>query len=77
MADEFYRTSNLTGRTYNFFETVKIKNMNQAAAYIENDVFPIDVRAGREENGKRVIMFYFDKQESKEVFDKWCNYELN
>lgn len=74
--EEFYRKSLILGKEYNFFNTVKIKNLNQAAAYIEAGIFPVDIRVCRNEQDKRMIVYYFDKDESKEVFDKWCNYEL-
>ena len=75
--NEFFRTSNLTGKTYNFFETVKIKNITQSAAYIDHGVFPVDIRVGKTEDNKRILLFYFDREESKDVFDKWCRYELD
>lgn len=76
MNNSFVRKSNLTHEEYDYFKTVKIKNVNQASAYIEHDVFPEDIRVERTEDNKRVIVFYFDKEKSKDVFDKWCNYEL-
>lgn len=74
--DEYFRESRLDGKMYNYFETVLIKNINQAAAYIENGVIPVDIVPFKDNNGKRTLGFYFYRKETKEVFDKWCKYEL-
>lgn len=74
--NEFKRKSLIHNKEYNYFDTVKIKNPNQAAAYIEAGIVPVDIRVQKNEEGKRIIVYYFDKEETKEVFSKWCNYEL-
>ena len=76
--NEFMRKSLIFGTEYNYFDTVKIKNMNQAAAYMENGVYPVDIKVYRddENKSKRMIAYFFNKDESKEVFEKWCNYDL-
>lgn len=66
----------LTGKNYDILKTVKILNIAQAAAYLENDIFPVDICVSKDNNGKRCLVYYFDKDESKEVYDKWCKYEL-
>lgn len=78
MDDQFYRTSTVTGRSYDVFKTVKILNIQQACSYMDNDVFPVDIKVSIDQrSGKKCLVFYFDREESKEVYDKWCNYELN
>ena len=74
--DEFYRFSTVTGKSYDIFKTVKILNILQAASYMDNDVFPVDIRVSRDDNMRRCLVFYFDREESKEVYDKWCKHEL-
>lgn len=75
--DEFHRYSNLTRKDYNVFECVCIVNIVQAMAYMDNDVMPVDIRIGRDRNtDKRCLLFYFDKEESADVYDKWCKHEL-
>lgn len=74
---EFYRISTVTGRSYDVFKTVKILNIKQATQYMANDVYPVDIKITiNNKNGEKCLVFYFDKEESKEVYDKWCNYEL-
>lgn len=75
--DEFYRYSSLTGKNYNVFACVCIMNITQAMAYMDNDVMPVDIKISRDKNtGKRCLAFYFDRQASLKVYDKWCKYEL-
>lgn len=75
--DEFYRKSTVTGKSYDVFKTVKILNIQQACSYMDNDVFPVDIKVSEDQRShKRCLVFYFDRDESKEVYDKWCNYEL-
>lgn len=75
--DEFFRHSSLTNKTYNVFACVGIVNVVQAMAYMDNGIMPVDIRISRDrKTGKRCLLFYFDKEESAEVYDKWCKYEL-
>lgn len=74
--DEFYRFSTVTGKSYDVFKTVKILNILQVASYMDNDVFPVDIRVSQDENKRRCLVFYFDREESKDVYDKWCKHEL-
>ena len=68
--------SYLTGKDYDVFRCIKILNIRQSASYMEAGIFPVDIAVGRDRNGERCFVFYFDKEESKEVYDKWCKHEL-
>ena len=74
--DEFYRFSTVTGKKYDVFKTVKILNILQAASYMDNEVFPVDIRVSQDNDKRRCLVFYFDREESKDVYDKWCKHEL-
>ena len=77
MSEEYLVKSTVTQREYNLFNAVKIVNIQQACAYIEHDVFPVDIKTSIDpKTGKRCVVFYFDKTESHDVYDRWCNYEL-
>lgn len=77
MSEEYYIKSPVTQREYNLFNAVKIVNIQQACAYIEHDILPVDIKVSTDmKTNKRCVVFYFDKTESREVYDKWCNYEL-
>lgn len=75
--DSYIRFSTVTGKSYDVFRCVKVRNFLQVQAYMSNDVYPVDIRVeyNNREN-KNGLVFYFDKEGSAEVFDKWCNREL-
>lgn len=54
-------------------DTVAIVNFKQACAYIGSGVKPVNVEYDWEH---KVMVFYFDKQESKTVWHKWKNREF-
>ena len=77
MSESYIVKSQVTQREYDLFSCVKIINIQQACAYMDNGVYPVDIKSSIDnKTGKRCAVFYFDKNESKEVYDKWCNYEL-
>lgn len=68
--------SKVTGREYNPSNTVRITDIIQAAAYIENEVAPVDIYLSKDDNGKIKIVFLFDKKESFEAYQLWRKREL-
>lgn len=78
MTDEFYRLSTVTGKRYNVFSTIKILNIYQAIFYIEQDIYPVDIKISIDNklNRKRLV-FYFIREETKEAFDIWCKNKQN
>lgn len=78
MADEFYRLSTVTGKRYNVFSTIKILNIYQAIFYMEQDIYPVDIKISIDNklNRKRLV-FYFIREETKEAFDIWCKNKQN
>lgn len=77
MEEEYLRRSPLTGKKYNLFDCVRIVNITQATAYMSNDVWPVDIKISENaDNGQKCLVFYFIKNETKELYDKWCKYEL-
>lgn len=67
-----YETSKITGRTFNIFNIVRIKNIKQAVRYCKNGVYPVDMEFGENDS----LIFIFDRDETKDVYDLWCKYEL-
>lgn len=66
-----------SGREYYASESIRIINPNQAILYWLNHVEPLDIYPSRDYNtNKPIIVFVFNKNETKEVFDLWCKYEL-
>lgn len=69
--------SNFTGKTYDPKKTIRILNAQQAAAYIKHGIVLLDLWLSKDKEGKPILVFIFDKEESKEVYDLWCKHELN
>lgn len=73
------RRSRLTGKHYNLFDSdiVRIVNIMQATAYMNNDIMPIDIYVSKDKDGERnILVFLFSRSETKEVYDLWCKHEL-
>ena len=69
--------SNFTGKTYDPTKAVRILNMQQVAAYMNYGVDLIDLYSSKDvKTGKPILVFIFDKEESKEAYDLWCKHEL-
>lgn len=70
--------SNLKPRSYTQNEVVRIVNQKQYLTYIKNGVYPIDMYASIDEKTDNTILaMIFLKEDTFEVYKKWCNYELN
>lgn len=70
--------SNLKPRSYTQNEVVRIVNQKQHLTYIKNGVYPIDMYASIDEKTDNTILaMIFLKEDTSEVYKKWCNYELN
>lgn len=64
-------------RDYLPHEVVRIVNPKQYILYIKNGVFPIDVYPSIDEKtNKDILAMVFLKENTSEVYKKWCNYEL-
>lgn len=75
--DEYLRYSRLTGKKYNVFDCIRIYNLEQAIAYMNNSVLPVDIKIGKDRDGERsILVFYFVKEETKDVYDLWLKHEL-
>lgn len=51
-------------------ETIKIVNYKQISMYIKHGAKPINIFYDR------TLVFEFDREETRELYDKWCKYEL-
>lgn len=70
--------SNLKPRAYTQNEVVRIVNQKQYLTYIRNGVYPIDMYTSLDEKTNNIILaMIFLKEDTSEVYKKWCNYELN
>jgi hypothetical protein len=70
--------TNLRPRDYITSEIVRIINPKQYLSYIKHGVYPIDMYASMDEKTNNIILaMIFLKEDTSEVYKKWCNYELN
>lgn len=62
---------------YDAATQIRIVNPTQIAAYWANGCTPKDVYVTRDFSTNRpTIVAIFDREETKEYFDKWCKHEL-
>lgn len=74
---EEYAHSDTIGKDYAPSRVVRILNIQQAIAYIKNNVELLDLYTSFDEKtGKDVLVFIFDRQKSKWAYDLWCKHEL-
>lgn len=76
MAEPYYITSSVTGRTYDIFSAIRILNVRQVAYYMESGIPLQDIEVSQDrKTGLPVLVFYFNRDDTKEVYDIWCNQE--
>lgn len=70
--------TNLNSRDYTLKDVVRIVNPKQYLLYIKNNVYPIDMYTSIDDKSNNIILaMIFLKEETAEVYKKWCNYELS
>ena len=66
-----------SGKTYCASDAIRILDPFQAAAYWANGIEPLDIYSSRHhETNKPLVVFVFNRKDTKDVFDKWCKHEL-
>lgn len=69
--------SDVTGKDYRPSQAVRIVNLLQAAAYIHSGELPLDVYTSIDfKTSKPILVFIFDRESSKPLYDLWCKHEL-
>ena len=69
--------SNTTGKEYYPSDCVRIVNAIQAATYAIHGATLYDVYPSRDfKTNKPIWVFIFNREESRQLYDKWCKYEL-
>ncbi len=68
--------SSLKPRSYNEKEIIRIYNRDQQTFYIDSGIYPIDLYPSYSpKNDRKIIVMIFLKNDTKEVYMKWKNYE--
>ena len=58
-------------------ECVRVVNQLQAASYWINGCAPVDIYPSRDlRTGQAIIVYVFNREKSKPLYEKWNNYEL-
>ncbi len=70
--------TNLIPKNYTLNEVNRICNIKQQIFYISSGVYPIDIYTSIDEkNNRKIIVMIFEKEKTKELYKRWCNYDLN
>lgn len=70
--------TNLKPKNYSEKEVVRICNRDQQTFYINSNIYPVDMYTTYNfKNDKKIIAMIFLKEDTQEVYKKWCNYETN
>lgn len=68
--------SNLKPRSYNEKEIIRIYNRDQQTFYIDSGIYPIGLYPSYSpKNDRKIIVMIFLKNDTKEVYMRWKNYE--
>ena len=67
---------NLKPRPYTEKEVCRIINPLQQRLYIKHKVYPIDMYSSIDESGKDIVVYIFLREETKDLYQKWLDYEL-
>ena len=69
--------TNLKSRDYSIHEVVRIVNPKQYLLYIKNGVYPIDMDTSIDEDTDKIMLAgVLLKEDTTDVYKKWCAHEL-
>ena len=71
MSIPYYKTSPITGKTYNLFDMVQILNIQQVCYYIKNKIPVEDIEVTEDRGGKPRLVFLFSKKNSYMAYEEW------
>lgn len=70
--------TNIKSRDYTYNEVVRICNVKQQIFYLNNNVYPIDIYTSYDDkNNRKIIVMIFEKEKTKELYQKWLNYDVD
>lgn len=69
--------SNIGNFTYNSNDVVRIKNPKQRDLYLIHGVMPKDIYTSIDDKtDEKILVYIFLKEDTREIYEKWKNYEL-
>ena len=70
--------TNINARDYKYNEVVRICNVKQQIFYLSSSVYPIDIYTSYDDkNDRKIIVMIFEKDKTKELYQKWLNYNVD
>ena len=73
MREPYFKTSEITGKTYDLFSVIRILNIRQIIHYLNCKVPLMDIEISEDRrNGNPVLVFLFNREDTKEAYDAWC-----
>ena len=70
--------TNINARDYKYNEVVRICNVKQQIFYLGSGVYPIDIYTSYDDkNDRKIIVMIFEKDKTKELYQKWLNYDVD
>ena len=76
MSNPYYEVSKITGKTYDIFSIVRILNIKQVIYYMKCNLEVLDIEISSDrKTGEPILVFYFDREASKPIFDMWCKHK--
>lgn len=72
-----YIKTNLKPKDYASRDVVRIVNPKQYLLYIKNGIYPIDLYTSVDDKSSNsILVMIFLKEDTTEIYQKWCNYDL-
>lgn len=69
--------SNLGDFSYDSRDVVRIFNPKQRDLYLMNGIMPKDIYTSIDDkNDEKILVYIFLKEDTREAYNKWRNYEL-
>lgn len=69
--------SNLGDFTYDNKDVVRIFNPKQRDLYLMNGIMPKDIYTSIDNHtNEKILVYIFLKEDTREAYSKWLNYEL-
>ena len=69
----YYKVSKITGKTYDLFSIIRILNIQQVIFFLSKQIPLQDIEVSEDRNtGKPVLVFYFNREDTREAYDEWC-----
>ena len=69
--------TNLHGHDYELGDVVRIINPTQAKKYIKHKVYPIDLYASIDCEGRDLLVYVFERIDTQELSQLWNKRELD